>query len=329
MSNSAAGGQRSARQLHYQPVASHVHPFLVDLWDAVRAETGGRLDVSVHADNAGLKATHAEIIDKVKTGEIELYAVMGSLLGPLAPVFEIQSLPFAYKREEQVYALMDGALGDCLRDELATKGIYAVPGGLMENGFRHISTIARPIKQAGDLEGLRIRVPEGRIFDDTFRSLGAEPTPIFVLDLHRALAERRVDAQENPLAITESLKLYEVTRHVSLTYHMWSGFNLIANPGFWHGLPADVRDIVFLPPPPPPTNVGGFFFSIARRGGFAWGHPKKKGAPYPLKKTHPPPSQRRVARMNEMKSGDRLLRAREPGMRCAPSGLRNCGAKIG
>jgi tripartite ATP-independent transporter DctP family solute receptor len=233
-----------ARQFHYQPVASHVHPFLVALWEAVRAETGGRLDVSVHADNAGLKATHAEIIEKVKDGEIEFYAVMGSLLGPLAPVFEIQSVPFAYQREDQVYALMDGALGNHLRDELAVKGIFAVPGGLLENGFRHISTIDRPITHATDLAGLRIRVPEGRIFDDTFRSLGAEPTPVFVLDLHRALAEGRVDGQENPLAITESLKLHEVTRHISLTCHMWSGFNLIANPAFWHGLPADVRDIV-------------------------------------------------------------------------------------
>ena len=244
MSNPATGGQLHARQFHYQPVASHVHPFLVDLWAAVRAETNGRLAVSVHADKSGLKATHAEIIDKVRTGEIEFYAVMGSLLGPLAPVFEIQGLPFAYRSEEQVYALMDGALGGYLRDELAAKGIYAVPGGLLENGFRHISTIDRPIKRVADLEGLRIRVPEGRIFDDTFRTLGAQPTPVFVLDMHRALAERRVDGQENPLAITESLKLDEVTRHISLTSHMWSGFNLIANPAFWHHMPADVRESV-------------------------------------------------------------------------------------
>jgi TRAP-type C4-dicarboxylate transport system substrate-binding protein len=50
-------------------------------------------------------------------------------------------------------------------------------------------------------------VPEGRIFDDTFKTLGATPTPVFVLDLYRALADGRVDGQENPLAITESLKL--------------------------------------------------------------------------------------------------------------------------
>ena len=108
-----------ARQFHYQPVASHVHPFLVDLWDAVRTETGGRLDVAVHAENAGLKATHAQIIDKVAQGEIEFYAVMGSLLGPLSPPFEIQGIPFAFKHADQVYALMDGALGDYLRADLA------------------------------------------------------------------------------------------------------------------------------------------------------------------------------------------------------------------
>lgn len=221
-----------------------MHPFLVDLWDAVRTETDERIDISVHADNAGLKATHAEIIDQVRRGEIEFYAVMGSLLGPLSPVYEIQGLPFAFTREEQVYSMMDGALGDYLRADLATRGVYAVPFGLLENGFRHISTIDREIHRADDLAGLRIRVPEGRIFDDTFRSLGATPLPVFVLDLHRALAERRVDAQENPLAITESLKLDQVTHHIALTSHMWSGFNLIANPAFWDRLGADVQEIV-------------------------------------------------------------------------------------
>ncbi|MEO7728724.1 MAG: TRAP transporter substrate-binding protein [Burkholderiales bacterium] len=236
--------QWRGRQFHYQPVASHVHPFLVELWDDVRAETGGRVDISVHAENAGLKATHSEIIDQVRRGDLEFYIVMGSLLGPLSPAFEIQGMPFAFTREDQVYALMDGALGDYLRADLATRGIYAVPCGLMENGFRHISTTEREIRDADDLAGLRIRVPEGRIFDDTFKSLGAVPTPVFVLDLHRALAERRVDAQENPLAITQSLRLDEVTTRIALTSHMWSGFNLIANPAFWHNLGTATQEIV-------------------------------------------------------------------------------------
>ncbi len=241
---SAVAGALTGRQFHYQPVASHVHPFLVTLWDAVREQSGGRIDISVHAGNGGLKASHADIIDKVRTGEIEFYAVMGSLLGDLSPVFEIQGLPFAFSSAEQVYALMDGELGEYMRNDLAARGVYAMPFGLLENGFRHISTVERRILSAEDLAGLRIRVPEGRIFEDTFKSLGAIPTPLFVLDMHRALAERRVDGQENPLAITESLNLAEVTHHIALTSHMWSGFNMIAHPGFWNRLGTDLRALV-------------------------------------------------------------------------------------
>jgi TRAP-type C4-dicarboxylate transport system substrate-binding protein len=39
-------------------------------------------------------------------------------------------------------------------------------------------------------------------------------------------------------------KLYEVTRYVSTTNHMWSGFNLLANLKFWDSLPADVQEVV-------------------------------------------------------------------------------------
>jgi TRAP-type C4-dicarboxylate transport system substrate-binding protein len=62
--------------------------------------------------------------------------------------------------------------------------------------------------------------------------------------LYRALAERRVDAQENPLAVTEALRLYEVTHYVSMTFHMWSGFNLLASKRFWDTLPPEVQDII-------------------------------------------------------------------------------------
>ncbi len=82
------------------------------------------------------------------------------------------------------------------------------------------------------------------MFEDTFRELGAEPVPLFVLELYDALKTGRIQAQENPLAIIDSLKLHEVTRYVSLTSHMWSGFNLIGNPAFWAGLPEDVQQVV-------------------------------------------------------------------------------------
>jgi len=232
------------RQYHYLSEASHVHPFLVDLWAEVRDRSGGQLDVTVHAGNQGLPGSHHEIVQRLIDGDIEFYVLMGGILGPLAPPFEIQGLPFAFNGHAQAHAVLDGALGDYLRAELLAHGVYAVPGGLLENGFRHISTVSKPIASVDDLAGLRIRIPEGRMFEDAFASLGAQPVQINILKLYSALTGGDVDGQENPLAVTEALKLHEVTKHVALTSHMWSGFNLLASARFWRALPGHVRETV-------------------------------------------------------------------------------------
>lgn len=47
--NRARAAEWTARQFHNQPEDSHQHRFLVDLWSAVREQTGGRLDVAASA----------------------------------------------------------------------------------------------------------------------------------------------------------------------------------------------------------------------------------------------------------------------------------------
>lgn len=234
----------SGRQLHNQPEASHTHGFLVDLWSEVREATGGELAVTVHPQNAGLASSDPGVLKMLISGEVEFMTLMGGILGHAVPAAEIQGIPFAFDGHARVHAAMRGPLGDWLRREMAAKGIHAFRDGVLENGFRHIASIERPVRHASDLEGYRMRIPDGRLFDDAFRALGATPVVVNIRELADALRERRVDGQENPLAVIEANRLYEMTRYVSLTGHMWSGFNLIANLAFWRGLPAPVQQIV-------------------------------------------------------------------------------------
>src|SRR5258708_5716013 len=104
--------------------------------------------------------------------------------------------------------------------------------------------VDKPILTAEDLRGMRMRVPDGQMFRDVFTSLEAIPVTVNIRELYEALKNRKVDAQENPLVITEVNKLYEVTKYVSTTNHMWSGFNLLANLKFWDSLSPDIKDIV-------------------------------------------------------------------------------------
>ncbi len=231
-------------QVHAQPPDSHLQKFLEKLWGQVRAETGGRLDVRVHPFSMAVAGAGPNVLKKVIAGEIAFHVLMGGVLGRAVPAMEIQGLPFAYSSSEQVAQVMDGALGEYLRREMAAKGLHAFPGGLMENGFRQMVSIDRPVLHADDLQGYRMRLPAGKIFTELFAALGAVPVTVNIDRLYASLGNREVDGQENPLVVCEENKLYEVSRYVSVTNHMWSGFNLYGNLAFWQSLPADVQDIV-------------------------------------------------------------------------------------
>jgi len=233
-----------ARQYHPQPAASHLHIYLTKLWDAVRAETGGRLDVTVYAQNNGVPIADPEILKLIQSGELEFFVLNGNILSQAHPSADIQGIPFAFTTSEQVTSLTDGELGALMRRELAGAGVYLIPFGGMENGFKHITSVAKPIRDAADLEGFRMRTPGGKLFVEFYKALGAEPKIVGFNRLYQALAERQVDGQENPLVIAEENKLYEVCKYLSLTNHQWAGFNMLANNAYWQRLPADIQDVV-------------------------------------------------------------------------------------
>jgi TRAP-type C4-dicarboxylate transport system substrate-binding protein len=94
------------------------------------------------------------------------------------------------------------------------------------------------------LRGFKIRVPPAPILTSLFQSLGAATTPINFNELYSALQTKPVEGQENPLPIISITKLYEVQTSLSMTGHVWDGYQVLGNRRAWHALPADVRGVV-------------------------------------------------------------------------------------
>ena len=175
------------------------------------------------------------------SGEVQFFTLMGGILGNVVPAANIQQVPFAFRSAEQAHKTVDGPLGAYLREEMAAKGIVGFPVGAFDNGMRQIAGRTRPIRVPADLAGLKMRVPDGKMFDDMVRALGAEPVTVNSSGIYGALKAGTVDAQENPLAYMDFFKHYEVMKYVSMTNHMWSGFNMLANQAVWNKMPADIR----------------------------------------------------------------------------------------
>ena len=237
----AMAADYSFRQFHNQAATSPLHRRLVEMWAAIGAETGGRVAAEVFAENAGLAGSDPAALKMLMSGELDFFTLMGGILGQAVPVAEVQQVPFAFRTAAEAHAAADGALGAYLREEMAAKGIHGFAVGAFDNGMRQTSSTGRLITVPKDFEGLRIRLPAGQMFTDTFRALGAEPVTINVNGIYQALKEGKVDAQESPLAVNEVFGLYEVQKHLAMTNHMWSGFNRMANGASWRKLPQDIQ----------------------------------------------------------------------------------------
>jgi TRAP-type C4-dicarboxylate transport system substrate-binding protein len=156
----------------------------------------------------------------------------------------VQNIPFSFRTQAQVYDAMDGDLGDYLRGEMNSKGIYGLRRGCFENGLHQITCATRPIRTADDLQGLKMRSPNAPIYIDAWKTLGTEPVVANLDKLYETLKSGAAEAQADPFAIIELLKLYEVQKYVSVTNHTWSGFNLITNRKLWQRFPPTVQDVI-------------------------------------------------------------------------------------
>ena len=228
-------------QYHNQPAGGTLHKNLVAMWDAVRDETGGRVETVVHAENNKIPGGDPEALKKLLAGEIQFFTLMGGIIGTVVPVAEAQQVPFAFKSAPAAHQAIDGPFGRHIGEEMAAKGMYLFPIAGFDNGMRQVTTITRPISKPDDFAGMKIRVPPGQMIFDTFAAFGAQPVTTPANQIYDALKSGRVEAQENPLAIMQGYKLDEMVRYVSMTNHMWSGFNLMAHLATWQRLPDAVK----------------------------------------------------------------------------------------
>jgi tripartite ATP-independent transporter DctP family solute receptor len=231
-------------QYHNQPAGGTLHRNLVAMWNTIRSEMNGRVEATVHAENNKLAGGDPEAFKKLLAGEIQFFTLMGGIIGTVAPVAEAQQVPFAFRSSREAHKAIDGPFGRYIGEEMAAKGMYLFPVAGFDNGMRQVTTIARPIMRPEDFAGMKIRVPPGQMIFDTFAAFGAQPVTTSANQIYDALKTGRVEAQENPLAIMQGYRLDEMVKYVSMTNHMWSGFNLMAHLETWQRLPHDIKAVI-------------------------------------------------------------------------------------
>ncbi len=181
-----------------------------------------------------------EMQEMLTIGTLEM--TVTGVLNTYEPMFAVFELPYLYRDREHILKVNTGPVMAEISASLLPKGIRLA--GFYENGFRNITNSVRPIHHPADVAGLKIRTPENPAQIETFRALGAIPTPLSFSELYAALLQGVVDGQENPLQNIWEGKLYEVQKHIAKTHHIYNSAYILFSERFWSTLPRKDRDII-------------------------------------------------------------------------------------
>lgn len=206
----------------------------------VEEKSGGELTVTIFPQ--GQLGGERELAEGVRMGTVEIGSLSPSNMTGFVPEFDLFGVPFLFKTPAQVYAVMDGSVGEKLNKIMLDKGFHNL--AYWEVGFRNMTNDRQPVKTPEDMKDMKIRVQESKLKMELIKALGAIPTPIPFGELYSALQQKVVDGQENPIATIYSMKFYEVQKYLSLTRHTYEPALVLANPKWFDSLDPKYQQIL-------------------------------------------------------------------------------------
>ena len=236
----AAHAQTVMKISYSTSINSHYGVGSVAFCDEVERGTQGRYKCQ-QFPNAALGGER-EMIEAVQLGTQDLVNASTGALGNFVPEVKIVDIPFLFRDYDHARKVMDGPIGQDLLAKMSAKGLIGL--AWTENGFRHMTNSKRPIVQASDASGLKMRTMENKVHMEGYKTFGMLPTPMAWPEVFTALQQGTVDGQENPIPVILSAKLAQVQKHLSLTKHVYSPAVLIVSPNIWNKL-SDADKAVF------------------------------------------------------------------------------------
>ncbi|WP_085505762.1 TRAP transporter substrate-binding protein [Thalassobacillus devorans] len=208
--------------------------------EIVEKETGGSVKVEIYPN--GQLGDDRTMIEGLQLGTLEAVGVSTSMLANWAPQMLAYDLPFAFPNREVAYKVLDGPYGQKAGKTLESEGIVLL--SYMENGFRHLTNDVKEVKSPSDIEGLKIRTMQTPMHIDTWKALGANPTPMAYTELFTAMQQGVIDGQENPYGNISVDKFYEVQKYLTETNHVYNPMGLVISKDFFGGLSEEQQKVI-------------------------------------------------------------------------------------
>lgn len=127
-------------------------------------------------------------------------------------------------------------------EDIYNEGGYELLG-MADQGFRVMTTNVA-VNDLSDFAGQKIRTMENSFHLAFWQALDANPTPMAFSEVYIGLQQKTIDAEENPVEVIVSGRLYEQQDYVVETNHLPHYISLFMNADLFHELDSEYQEIL-------------------------------------------------------------------------------------
>lgn len=210
------------------------------LKELIESRSNGQMTVQQFQGNIG---GETEILQRLQLGTLEGY--IGST-GPLlsltkAGVLVPLDMPYLWKDWDTYVAALNGPYGKNVNEKLAAAGLRVLAWASLGNRIIYHKT--GPVTKPEDFKGMKIRTMENPVYLAWYKSIGVQPVAMSFSEVYTALQTSVIDGVDGAHSNVAN-KMYEVTKHLTLTDHVIIGYPIIVADKWFSSLPADLKDVV-------------------------------------------------------------------------------------
>lgn len=235
------GGAQAAdttmRLSHQFPPAHHSAKNLEQFAADVKANTGGKVEVQIFGAAQLFKP--AQHHAAVAGGKIESAAVLSFQWGGTIPEMNVTVIPYFMSSVDKMRRFRGSEAQKMLDAKMAEKGVLNI-AWLMDANDGIFTSAKKALVAPEDFRGVKIR-GLSKLWDEGLVAMGAAPSAMPGSEVYQALQTGVIDAGFTGVQAAFSRRFYEVQKFGVASNIILAYDNLIVNPAWWNGLPADAR----------------------------------------------------------------------------------------
>lgn len=243
LSATAMAQQKVLKYAHFQPAKDDQpkHRAALAFKEYVEKNTNSAIKVEIYP--AGQFGNDSATMEGLKLGTLELAVAHDGAIATVYKPIALLGIPFLYDNHAHAWRVYDSKWGEDFGADMVKKtGIRLL--GIADNGVRHFTNSARPIKSPADMKGMKIRIQPSPVFKMLVESLGASASAIPWAELPTALQGKVVDGQENGVSNILAASLYQYQKFITLDGHVYSIHAYLVNDKFFQGLTPAQQKVV-------------------------------------------------------------------------------------